>query len=66
MKYVITYSDPAGGGEQKTATVEGEELVLDESRNHLTVLDADGGLVAGFIYWHSFAPEGAETVEPTT
>lgn len=61
MKYVIQYSDPAGGAEQKTAVVEGDRVVIDESRNHLTIVDADGDLVAGFVNWHSFAPEGAES-----
>ena len=65
MKYIVEFSDPAGGP-RKQATVEGERIVLDEHRNHLTVVDADGELVAGFVSWHSFAPATAIDTTSTT
>lgn len=56
MIYTVTYSDPAGRTEPQTIEVEGASATIDSARNQLLILDADGGVVAGFVSWSSFVP----------
>lgn len=63
--YVVNYADPNGGASQ-VASIECDRMAIDPDRNTLQALAADNTVLAAWVGWFSFVPDGSVVAPPPT